>query len=60
MFVKALVLKLKSIVDADLNEDKELHQSGDYSIFRKITGQEEFGERLDDGIEILKELVVVV
>ena len=34
--------------------------SGEYSIFRKITGPEEVGERLDDGIEILKDLVVGV
>ena len=32
--------------------------SGEYSTFRKITGPDEVGERLDDGIEILKELVV--
>ncbi len=34
--------------------------SGQYSSFRKITGPDEIGERLDDGIEILKELVVVL
>jgi acylphosphatase len=32
--------------------------SGGRSSFRKITGPDEVGERLDDGIEILKELVV--
>jgi acylphosphatase len=32
--------------------------SGGYSIFKKITGPDEVGERLDDGIEILKDLVV--
>jgi acylphosphatase len=32
--------------------------TGQYSTFRKITGSEEVGERLDDGIEILKEIVV--
>ncbi len=34
--------------------------SGQYSSFRKITGPDEIGERLDDGIEILKDLVVVL
>jgi acylphosphatase len=34
--------------------------TGQYSTFRKITGPNEVGERLDDGIEILKELVVGV
>lgn len=34
--------------------------SGQYSSFKKVTGPEEIGERLDDGIEILKELVVVL
>ena len=32
--------------------------SGQYSSFKKITGPEEVGERLDDGIELLKDLVV--
>ncbi len=31
--------------------------TGQYSTFRKITGPEEVGERLDDGIEILKEML---
>jgi DNA anti-recombination protein RmuC len=34
--------------------------SGGYPTFRKMTGPDEVGERLDDGIEILKELVVGV
>jgi acylphosphatase len=32
--------------------------TGQYSTFRKITGSEEVGERLDDGIEILKEIAI--
>jgi acylphosphatase len=32
--------------------------TGQYSSFRKVTGPDEVGERLDDGIEILKEMVV--
>ena len=31
--------------------------SGDFSIFRKITGPDEVGERLDEGIEILKSML---
>ena len=31
--------------------------SGGFSDFRKITGPDEVGERLDDGVEILKEMV---
>jgi acylphosphatase len=32
--------------------------TGQYSSFKKITGPNEVGERLDDGIEILKEIVI--
>ncbi|NMC09447.1 MAG: acylphosphatase, partial [Methanothrix sp.] len=32
--------------------------TGEYSTFRKVTGPNEVGERLDDGIEILKEIVI--
>jgi acylphosphatase len=32
--------------------------TGQYSTFQKITGSNEVGERLDDGIEILKEMAV--
>jgi acylphosphatase len=31
--------------------------TGEYSTFRKITGPNEVGERLDDGIEILKRIL---
>lgn len=34
--------------------------SGAYSSFRKSTGPDEIGERLDDGIAILKELVAEI
>jgi len=30
------------------------HASGEFFVFRKITGPDEIGERLDEGIEILK------
>ena len=34
--------------------------SGAYQDFRKITGPDEVGERLDDGIEILKEIMLSI
>jgi acylphosphatase len=34
--------------------------SGAYQDFRKITGSDEVGERLDDGIEILKEIMLSI
>ncbi len=59
--------KLASAIDIkdlliDVHEiDSELSEaSGAYPTFRKLTGPDEVGERLDDGIEILKELVVGV
>lgn len=33
------------------------HASGEFSVFRKITGPDEIGERLDEGIEILKSMM---
>ena len=57
----ASALQIKNaIIDVE-NVDTQYSQgSGQYSIFRKITGPEEIGERLDDGIEVLKEIVVVL
>lgn len=34
--------------------------SGEFSNFRKITGPDEIGERLDDAIEILKEMAFIL
>lgn len=49
-----------AIIDVE-NVSLEYSQgSGQYSSFKKITGSEEIGERLDEGIEVLKELVVVL
>jgi acylphosphatase len=47
-----------ALIDVQSIRTEYSHGSGEYSVFRKITGPEEVGERLDDGIEILKELVV--
>ncbi|MCX6677868.1 MAG: acylphosphatase [Methanothrix sp.] len=57
----ASAIKIKNaLIDVESISAEYSHGSGEYSIFRKITGPEEVGERLDDGIEILKELVVGV
>lgn len=56
-FASALQIK-NTLIDV-LNIESEFTKgSGAYSNFRKITGPEEVGERLDDGIEILKENVI--
>jgi len=55
----ASAIKIKNaLIDVQGISAEYSHGSGEYSIFRKITGPEEVGERLDDGIEILKELVI--
>ena len=55
-FASAIAIK-NALIHAD-NVDAQYSQgSGQYSAFRKITGPEEVGERLDDGIEILKEML---
>jgi len=56
-FASAIAFK-NALIHAD-NVDAQYSQgSGQYSIFRKITGPEEVGERLDDGVEILKEMLI--
>ncbi|MGA9098274.1 MAG: acylphosphatase [Methanotrichaceae archaeon] len=50
-FASALRIK-NAIIDVE-NVDTQYSQgSGQYSSFKKITGPEEVGERLDDGIEL--------
>jgi len=58
-FACALQIK-NALIDVQNIESEFTKGSGAYSSFRKITGPEEVGERLDDGIEILKELVIGV
>ena len=56
-FASAIAIK-NALIHAD-NVDAQYSQgSGQYSTFRKITGPEEVGERLDDGVEILKEMLI--
>ncbi len=57
----ASALRIKNaIIDVENVGVQYSQGSGQYSSFKKVTGPEEIGERLDDGIEILKELVVVL
>ena len=57
----ASAIRIKNtLIDVHEIESEFSKASGAYSTFRKITGPDEVGERLDDGIEILKELVVGV
>jgi acylphosphatase len=56
-FASAIAFK-NALIHVD-NVDAQYSQgSGQYSTFRKITGPEEVGERLDDGVEILKEMLI--
>lgn len=57
----ASALRIKNaIIDVENVSPQYSQGTGQYSSFKKITGPDEIGERLDDGIEILKELVVVL
>ncbi len=53
----ALLIK-NAMIDVENVDERYSQGSGQYSSFKKITGPDEIGERLDDGIEVLKELVV--
>ena len=56
-FASAIAIK-NALIHADNVDAQYSPGSGQYSTFRKITGPEEVGERLDDGIEILKEMLI--
>jgi acylphosphatase len=58
-FASALRIK-NALIDVDDVSAEYSHASGQYANFKKVTGPGEVGKRLDDGIEILKELVVGV
>ncbi|MGV8174703.1 MAG: acylphosphatase [Methanothrix sp.] len=54
----ASAIKIENALIHVGNMDAKYSQgSGLYSTFRKITGPDEVGERLDEGIEILKEML---
>jgi len=56
-FASAIAIK-NALIRADSVDFQFSMGSGQYSTFRKITGPEEVGERLDDGVEILKEMLI--
>jgi len=56
-FASAIAIK-NALIQADNVDFQFCMGSGQYSTFRKITGPEEVGERLDDGVEILKEMLI--
>ena len=56
-FASAIAIK-NALIHADNVDAQYSPGSGQYSTFRKITGPEEVGERLDDGVEILKEMLI--
>lgn len=58
-FAPALNIK-NVLIDVENVEIQYTGASEDYSDFRIVTGPDEIGDRLDEGVEILKELVVGV
>ena len=56
-FASAIAIK-NALIHADNVDAQYSMGSGQYSAFRKITGPDEVGERLDDGVEILKEMLI--
>ncbi len=54
----ASAIRIENALIRVANIDTEYSQgSGQYSSFKKVTGPNEVGERLDDGIEILKRIL---
>ena len=52
-FASAIKIE-NSLINVEKVDASYSNASGEFSIFRKITGPNEIGERLDEGIEILK------
>jgi acylphosphatase len=52
-FASAIGIK-NALINVEKVDASYTHASGEFSAFKKITGPDEIGERLDDGIEILK------
>lgn len=55
-FTSAIAIK-NTLIDVENVSAKYTQGSGQYSSFKKVTGSDEVGERLDDGIEILKRML---
>jgi len=58
-FASALKME-NTLIQAEDVEATYSDASGDYAGFHKITGPDETGDRLDEGVEILKEIVVTL
>ena len=56
-FASEIAIK-NALIHADKVDAQYSQGSGQYSTFLKITGPEEVGERLDDGVEILKDMLI--
>ena len=52
-FASAIGIK-NALINVEKVDASYTHASGEFSAFKKIIGPDEIGERLDDGIEILK------
>ena len=55
-FASAIGIK-NALINVEKVDSSYTHASGEFSVFKKITGPDEIGERLDDGIEILKSMM---
>ena len=55
-FASAIAIK-NALIDVKSVGAEYTQGTGQYSSFKKITGPDEVGERLDDGIEILKRML---
>ena len=53
MFESAIKIE-NALINVENVDASYTHASGEFSVFRKITGPDEMGERLDEGVEILK------
>jgi acylphosphatase len=53
MFESAIKIE-NALINVENVDASYTHASGEFSVFRKITGPDEIGERLDEGVEILK------
>jgi acylphosphatase len=46
-----------ALINVEMVDANYSNASGEFSLFRKVTGPDEVGERLDEGIEILKSML---
>ncbi|MEI8003250.1 MAG: acylphosphatase [Methanothrix sp.] len=55
-FASAIKIE-NALISVETIDASYSNASGEFSLFRKVTGPEEVGERLDEGIEILKSML---